>query len=69
MYNISKTRAEQIISALEIITENKNSIEYTPPTAQINSLADELLKYKQLLDMGAITQDEFNLKKKQLLGI
>ena len=30
--------------------------------------ADELLKYKELLDMGAITQEEFNLKKKQILG-
>ena len=35
----------------------------------IISPADELLKWKQLLDMGAITQDEFNAKKKQLLGL
>lgn len=33
------------------------------------SAADELIKYKQLLDMGAITQDEFDAKKKQLLGL
>lgn len=32
------------------------------------SAADELLKYKQLLDMGAITQEEFAKKKKELLG-
>lgn len=31
--------------------------------------ADELLKWKKLLDVGAITQDEFNAKKKQLLGL
>jgi len=31
------------------------------------SPADELRKYKQLLDEGIITQDEFNEKKKQLL--
>ena len=30
--------------------------------------ADELLKYKQLLDQGVITQDEFDTKKKELLG-
>lgn len=29
---------------------------------------DEILKYKQLLDMGAITQEEFEKKKKELLG-
>lgn len=31
--------------------------------------ADEILKYKQLLDMGAITEEEFEAKKKQLLGL
>ena len=33
------------------------------------SPADELLKWKQLLDSGAITQEEFDAKKKQLLGL
>ena len=33
------------------------------------SAADELKKYKELLDMGAITQEEFDAKKKQLLGL
>ena len=31
------------------------------------SQADELKKYKELLDSGAITQNEFDEKKKQLL--
>ena len=31
--------------------------------------ADEILKYKKLLDAGAITQEEFDAKKKQLLGL
>ncbi len=30
---------------------------------------DELIKYKQLLDMGALTQEEFDAKKKELLGL
>lgn len=34
---------------------------------QTFSAADELLKYKQLLDMGAISQEEFDKKKKELL--
>ena len=33
------------------------------------SAADELKKYKELLDSGVITQEEFNAKKKQLLGL
>ena len=34
-----------------------------------SSDADELLKFKQLLDMGAITEAEYNAKKAQLLGL
>ena len=33
------------------------------------SAADELKKFKELLDMGAITQEEFDAKKKELLGL
>lgn len=32
------------------------------------SVADELIKYKNLLDTGAITQEEFDRKKTQLLN-
>ncbi|MBR3588760.1 MAG: SHOCT domain-containing protein [Clostridia bacterium] len=34
-----------------------------------NSEADELKKYKDLLDNGVITQEEFDAKKKQLLNL
>ena len=33
------------------------------------SKADELLKYKALLDQGVLTQEEFAQKKKELLGL
>ena len=33
------------------------------------SSADELKKFKELLDAGVITQEEFDSKKKQLLGL
>ena len=33
------------------------------------SCADEILKYKELMDDGIITQEEFDAKKKQLLGL
>lgn len=34
-----------------------------------NSEADEILKFKSLLDQGIITEDEFAIKKKQILGL
>ena len=39
-------------------------------TVQVNKLssADELRKYKALLDDGIITQEEFETKKKELLN-
>ena len=37
-------------------------------TAQ-SSGADELLKFKELLDAGAITEEEYEAKKKQILGM
>ena len=42
-----------------------------PIASEASSLspAEELKKFKELLDMGAITQEEFNAKKKQLLGL
>lgn len=43
------------------------------PTAttviQSSTPADDIKKYKELLDMGAITEEEFAAKKKQLLGL
>lgn len=42
--------------------------EPTQPQANIG-VADEIKKYKDLLDSGAITEEEFDAKKKQLLGL
>lgn len=46
--------------------------EYHEPVSQptqVESAADELRKYKSLLDDGIISQAEFDAKKKQLLGL
>ena len=37
--------------------------------ASVISVADEIAKYKKLLDDGAITEEEYNAKKKQLMEI
>lgn len=45
--------------------ENETIIKQETP----QSNADELKKFKDLLDNGVITQEEFDAKKKQLLGL
>lgn len=47
---------------------NANTNNRTIVTQQ-RSMADEIAKYKQLLDSGAITQEEYEAKKKQILGL
>ena len=46
-----------------------NSTPYAPRTTPRQSAADELKKYKELLDQGVITEDEFQAKKEQLLRL
>lgn len=68
---LDKISAKAISSKVhEIINELKysNNQENNVNVQQISS-ADEILKFKQLLDAGIITQEEFEAKKKQLLGI
>lgn len=48
--------------------ENKLAQRQTVQTQTLSG-ADEILKYKSLLDSGIITQEEFNKKKKDILGI
>ena len=42
--------------------------DWKPARSVVISPEEEVAKYKRLLDVGAISQDEFELKKKQLLG-
>ena len=50
--------------------EAKNSTaQQNVPAAPAASAMDELKKLKELLDMGIVTQEEFDAKKKQLLGL
>lgn len=61
-------------SKLNRLTEDEAKAELekqNAPTQVVaeTSAADELKKFKELLDMGVITQEEFDAKKKQLLGL
>lgn len=73
--------AEAIVSKLQLIANEQaeqqataqsvNIQQSTPqlsPEEQIDA-ADEIRKFKELCDDGIITQEEFEAKKKQLLGL
>ena len=45
------------------------SLQHKEHPASPSSDADEILKYKQLMDDGILTQEEFDEKKKQILGL
>lgn len=57
----------------ELATELKRRIEKMLHTdnnhVTSSSSADEIKKFKELYDSGIITEDEFDQKKKQLLGL
>lgn len=59
--------ADTVNKQKEIYTQSKN----TPVTQVVNTIstADEILKFKELLDIGVITQEEFEMKKKKLLNL
>jgi len=64
----NKDKIFKIISKLiQDRQEEKKSIEVHPNEKQ--NPTDELKKFKELFDMGAITQEEFDAKKKQLLDL
>ena len=53
-----------------LVDRQKDKTQNTGTTIVQNSdEADKLKKYKELLDSGVITQEEFDAKKKQLLGL
>lgn len=62
---IHKEISTLIINRQSKINFNASTLKQETP----QSNADELKKYKDLLDNGVITQEEFDQKKKQLLGL
>lgn len=57
--------ASQAAQFIKTLIHPPSSSQVAPPTV---SPVDELIKWKSLLDSGGITQDEYDAKKKQLLG-
>ena len=57
------------VSKLLVERQNKPAVAAAVIQEASQSDADELKKYKDLLDSGVISQEEFDAKKKQLLGL
>lgn len=57
----------QFIEDYNAPQKKMNSVSSYNPTSLGYSTADEIKKYKELLDQGVITEAEFNRKKEQLL--
>lgn len=79
-YHVEKTGATLLlpVSVLLLITFVlaliKRSKSFNPdPVVKVEMLqtssANEIKQYKELLDSGAITQEEYDVKKKELLGL
>lgn len=67
-YLKNRDNIHECINDLLINRQNKENNSKTTIKQEFPlSNADELKKYKELLDMGVITQEEFNIKKRQLL--
>jgi len=76
-YKAFKNVAYECMALLSVLLEHNKANKAASAAAATaeqaantqGSVADEILKFKQLLDMGAITQEEFDAKKKELLGL
>ena len=55
-------------SMKDVIIEKKKSVQDKLDSSNISN-ADELKKYKDLWDNGIISKEEFDAKKRQLLGL
>lgn len=67
-YKDATKAIQETVSILDILLRNRKPAPSTAGTPA-PSAADEIRKYKQLLDDGIITQDEFDAAKAKLLGL
>lgn len=70
VFSKNKVSNEEVEKAVAYIKEGiKKAKAGAGATVVQASPAEELKKFKELLDMGVISQEEFDAKKKQILGI
>lgn len=64
--NVQKYSTKPFVDAVHRAMENAKRNNLIIQNNEI-SVADELMKFKKLLDIGAITEDEYNIQKERLL--
>lgn len=64
----SNEKMEEVANYCKKMVDEYKSGKHNKSSAQI-SPAEELKKFKELLDMGVLSQEEFDAKKKQILGL
>lgn len=74
VFKLIKNQNEVHEALGKMFVERENVAEKTratsaPASAPVIDTADQLQKFKSLLDNGVITQEEFDAKKKELLGL
>lgn len=67
VYKTIAQQAQECLSLLQLICDRQDK--ESAEDSKTSNPADEIMKFKQLLDAGAITYDEYEAKKKQLLGL
>lgn len=69
IYKQASKSIQEILSKFQIVVDElEREKGITKESSSNFSVADEIKKFKELLDMGAITQEEFDTKKKELLS-
>ena len=66
---IDKVTAKNIYDVVHNVLYTIKNNNQPSVAATQSSAADQLIEMKKLLDLGIITEDEFQIKKKQILGI
>ena len=64
-----KETANKYEEFYKLIMQKINDAKSNSSNSNNNSAADELKKFKELLDAGVINEEEFNKKKKELLNL
>ena len=69
-YRAAKQQAEDIVAILaSIVSENEKNQVNNSNVQNTNDPITEVKRYKELLDNGIITREEFDKKKKELLNL
>lgn len=66
--NYAEDEMQSFQKQLRIAKDNYNSVVSAPANTVSSSMADELKKYKDLLDAGAISQEEYDSIKSKILS-